>query len=70
MQEFISSQRRPKHTLVTRIIQGFETLSFRSNFDVWPLGGGATVSEDGRGKVAGVYQLKNYMFVVFPESSI
>ncbi|KAH7302617.1 hypothetical protein KP509_23G079800 [Ceratopteris richardii] len=50
-EEFLSSQKRPKHTLITRIIQGFETLAFRTNFDSWPLGG-ATVSEDGRGKVA------------------
>ncbi|KAI5075352.1 hypothetical protein GOP47_0009925 [Adiantum capillus-veneris] len=51
-EEFLSSQKRPKHTLITRVIQGFETLPFRSNFDSWPVAGGATVSEDGRGKVA------------------
>ncbi|MCO5582788.1 hypothetical protein L7F22_036687 [Adiantum nelumboides] len=51
-EEFLSSQKRPKHTLITKVIQGFETLSFRSNFDSWPVAGGATVSEDGRGKVA------------------
>lgn len=51
-EEFIISQKRPKHTLITRVIQGFETLPFRANFESWPLGGGAAVSEDGRGKVA------------------
>ena len=69
-QEFLSSQKRPKQTLLTKIMQGFETLIFRSNFDAWPLGGGATTSEEGRGKVAGAYQLTNYMLVVLPESSI
>eukprot|EP01018_Ginkgo_biloba_P033542 Gb_40777 [translate_table: standard] len=51
-EEFISTQKRPKHTHITRIIQGFETLPYRSNFDSWPLGGGNSGSEEGRGKVA------------------
>eukprot|EP00250_Pteridium_aquilinum_P015439 c22578_g1_i1 orf=686-3496(-) len=51
-EEFLLSQKRPKHTLITRVIQGFETLPFRTNFESWPLGGAAAVSEDGRGKVA------------------
>lgn len=51
-EEFIVAQKRSKHTRITRVIQGFETLPFRTNFDVWPIMGGATVSEDGRGKVA------------------
>lgn len=51
-EEFLVSQKRPKSTHITRIIQGFETLPFRSTFDEWPLGGGTAVSEDGRGKVA------------------
>lgn len=49
---YVTSQGRPKHTQITRIIEGFETLEFRSNFDKWPLNGQHPVSEEGRGKVA------------------
>ncbi|KAK7336546.1 hypothetical protein VNO77_17089 [Canavalia gladiata] len=51
-EEFIASQKRPKSTRITRIIQGYETHSFRSNFDSWPSGSAATGTEEGRGKVA------------------
>lgn len=51
-EEFISNQKRPRNTHITRVIQGFETLPFRSNFDSWSLGSGTSGSEDGRGKVA------------------
>jgi len=51
-EEFISNQNRPKHLQVTRVIEGFETLEFRSYFDKWPLNGQNNVSEEGRGKVA------------------
>jgi hypothetical protein len=54
MQEYLSGQNYPQHTLVTRVIEGFETLDFRSNFDKWPLTGQTPVSEEGRGKVAGM----------------
>ncbi|KAJ0575270.1 putative villin headpiece, villin/Gelsolin, ADF-H/Gelsolin-like domain superfamily [Helianthus annuus] len=37
-EEFITSQNRPKSTRVTRLIQGYETHSFKSNFDSWPSG--------------------------------
>ncbi|KAL3533767.1 hypothetical protein ACH5RR_007288 [Cinchona calisaya] len=50
-EEFIASQNRPKSTQVTRLIQGYETHSFKSNFDSWP-SGSAPVAEEGRGKVA------------------
>ncbi|GER25867.1 villin 2 [Striga asiatica] len=50
-QDFVASQGRPKATRITRIIQGYETHSFKSNFDSWPLGS-APVAEEGRGKVA------------------
>jgi hypothetical protein len=52
MQEYLSGQNHPQHTLVTRVIEGFETPDFRSNFDKWPLTGQTPVSEEGRGKVA------------------
>lgn len=36
-----------------RVIEGFETVMFKSKFDCWPQETNVTVSEDGRGKVAG-----------------
>nr|XP_011468035.1 PREDICTED: villin-3-like [Fragaria vesca subsp. vesca] len=51
-EEFVSHQNRPKSTRITRVIQGYETRSFKSNFDSWPLGTATSGSEEGRGKVA------------------
>ncbi|CAL0310599.1 unnamed protein product [Lupinus luteus] len=51
-EEFVVSQKRPKATRITRIIQGYETHSFKSNFDSWPSGSTNTGAEEGRGKVA------------------
>ncbi|KAK7244543.1 hypothetical protein RIF29_39367 [Crotalaria pallida] len=52
-EEFIASQKRPKSTRITRVIQGYETHAFKSNFDSWPSGSATTGgAEDGRGKVA------------------
>ncbi|KAG7017590.1 Villin-2, partial [Cucurbita argyrosperma subsp. argyrosperma] len=51
-EEFIASQNRPKATRVTRVIQGYETHSFKSNFESWPVGSATTGAEEGRGKVA------------------
>ncbi|KAJ0980956.1 hypothetical protein J5N97_009211 [Dioscorea zingiberensis] len=51
-EEFIINQNRPKMTQITQVIQGFETRSFKSNFESWPAGTGAASGEDGRGKVA------------------
>ncbi|XP_039691219.1 villin-3 isoform X3 [Medicago truncatula] len=50
-EEFVSGQNRPKSTRITRITQGYETRSFKSNFDSWPSGSASTVAEDGKGKV-------------------
>ncbi|KAI3801340.1 hypothetical protein L1987_29444 [Smallanthus sonchifolius] len=47
-----TSQNRPKSTRVTRLIQGYETHSFKSNFESWPSGSAPSVPEEGRGKVA------------------
>ena len=52
-QEFVASQNRPKTTQLTRLIQGYETRSFKTNFDSWPAGSAAPGAEEGRGKVAG-----------------
>ncbi|XP_043690540.1 villin-2-like isoform X2 [Telopea speciosissima] len=52
-EEFIASQNRPKSMRITRVIQGYETHSFKSNFESWPLGTAASGAEEGgRGKVA------------------
>uniref|UniRef100_A0A803MAC6 HP domain-containing protein n=1 Tax=Chenopodium quinoa TaxID=63459 RepID=A0A803MAC6_CHEQI len=51
-EDFITSQKRPKTTRVTRVIQGYETHSFKSHFDSWPAGSAAPSNEEGRGKVA------------------
>ena len=53
VQDFVASQKRPKATRITRVIQGYETHSFKSNFDSWPSGSAGTAAEDGRGKVSG-----------------
>ncbi|KAI3787041.1 hypothetical protein L1987_41209 [Smallanthus sonchifolius] len=50
-EEFITSQNRPKSTRVTRLIQGYETHSFKSNFESWPSGSAPSAPEEGRGKV-------------------
>ncbi|XP_022742884.1 villin-2-like isoform X2 [Durio zibethinus] len=51
-EDFIAGQNRPKTTRMTRVIQGYETNSFKSNFDSWPAGSAAPGGEEGRGKVA------------------
>ncbi|XP_075109954.1 villin-2 [Nicotiana tabacum] len=50
-EEYLTSQNRPKSTHVTRLIQGYETHSFKSSFDSWP-SGSVPAAEEGRGKVA------------------
>ncbi|GMY18854.1 villin-2 isoform X1 [Fagus crenata] len=52
VEEFVASQNRPKSTRITRLIQGYETRSFKSNFDSWPSGSATPGNEEGRGKVA------------------
>jgi gelsolin len=57
-QELVRAVERPKSRVV-RVIEGFETVMFRSKFESWPQTTNVTVSEDGRGKVAG--QQLNYL---------
>ncbi|MFS7912841.1 putative villin/Gelsolin, ADF-H/Gelsolin-like domain superfamily [Helianthus anomalus] len=45
-----ATNNRPKATLITRLIQGYETHAFRSNFDSWP--SSTAPSAENRGKVA------------------
>ncbi|VVB06037.1 unnamed protein product [Arabis nemorensis] len=51
-EDFVASENRPKATRITRVIQGYEPHSFKSNFDSWPSGSVTPVNEEGRGKVA------------------
>lgn len=55
MQELLQGHDRPKAHMI-RVIEGFETVMFRSKFDTWTLTetNAVAVSEDGRGKVAGI----------------
>lgn len=51
-EEFVKNQNRPKSTRITRVIQGYETQSFKSNFESWPTGAAVSGGDEGRGKVA------------------
>jgi len=50
-EELLQGADRSKSHII-RVIEGFETVMFRSKFDSWPQTTNVTVSEDGRGKVA------------------
>ncbi|KAJ6355459.1 hypothetical protein OIU77_005950, partial [Salix suchowensis] len=50
-EELVRAAERPK-SLIVRVIEGFETVMFKSKFESWPQTTNVTVSEDGRGKVA------------------
>ncbi|PWA91817.1 villin headpiece, Villin/Gelsolin, ADF-H/Gelsolin-like domain protein [Artemisia annua] len=50
-EEYVRSQDRRKSHII-RVIENFETVTFRSKFDSWPQSTAAAVSEEGRGKVA------------------
>ena len=51
-QEIVSTADRPRSHII-RVIEGFETVMFKSKFDSWPQTADVAVSEDGRGRVAG-----------------
>lgn len=50
-EELLRGLDRPKSHII-RMIEGFETVLFRSKFDSWPQTTDVAVTEDGRGKVA------------------
>ncbi|KAI7748731.1 hypothetical protein M8C21_015892, partial [Ambrosia artemisiifolia] len=52
-EEYLRSQDRLKSHII-RVIENFETVTFRSKFDAWPQSAEVAVSEDGRGKRQGV----------------
>ncbi|XP_074574968.1 villin-2-like [Curcuma longa] len=55
-EELIINQNRSKATRITQVIQGYETHSFKSHFESWPVGSGSGEGtpggEEARGKVA------------------
>ncbi|KAK8543297.1 hypothetical protein V6N12_015855 [Hibiscus sabdariffa] len=54
-EEFIRGSNRSNSRLI-RVIEGFETVVFRSKFESWPQTTNAVVTEDGKGKVAALLQ--------------
>ncbi|XP_074574803.1 villin-2-like [Curcuma longa] len=55
-EDLIINQNRSKATRITQVIQGYETQSFKSHFESWPVGSGSGAGTPGgdeaRGKVA------------------
>ncbi|CAN7032428.1 unnamed protein product [Brassica oleracea var. botrytis] len=54
-EEFFQSSERPKLNLVS-VMEGFETVMFRSKFDSWPATSTVAEPQQGRGKVAALLQ--------------
>ncbi len=66
MQKLLSDDNRTK-THVIKVIEGFETVMFKSKFKEWPQTPDLKLSsEDGRGKVAGYYMQSCQFTVSFP----
>lgn len=53
-------------TRITQVIQGFETHSFKSNFESGPASTVTASGEEGRGKVAGTNLLLTSIITPFP----
>ncbi|XP_010483240.1 PREDICTED: villin-5-like isoform X1 [Camelina sativa] len=53
--EFFRSSERPNSNLVS-VMEGYETVMFRSKFDSWPASSTMTEPQQGRGKVAALLQ--------------
>ena len=61
--EYITTHGRPKSTLVTRLIQGFETVAFKTNFESWP--SAAAHQAENKGKVTGNNNLLSFIVCIF-----
>ncbi|XP_057866984.2 villin-4 isoform X1 [Cryptomeria japonica] len=59
-EELIASQGRSQKAHITRVVEGFETVMFKSNFDKWPQSTDTTVSEEGRGKVVAMLKRQGF----------
>ncbi|CAI9262962.1 unnamed protein product [Lactuca saligna] len=62
-EEHLRVHERPKSNII-RMIENFETVSFRSKFDSWPPLSDVVASEDGRGKVNTMFHLDQPMYLL------
>ncbi|XP_039142174.1 villin-5-like isoform X1 [Dioscorea cayenensis subsp. rotundata] len=58
-EELIRGPSRPKAHII-RVIEGFETVMFRSKFDIWPQTAEVGISDDARGKVAALLKRQGF----------
>uniref|UniRef100_A0A0E0LE94 HP domain-containing protein n=1 Tax=Oryza punctata TaxID=4537 RepID=A0A0E0LE94_ORYPU len=58
-EELLREENRPKSHIV-RLIEGFETVIFRSKFSKWPKKADAVVSDESRGKVAALLKRQGF----------
>eukprot|EP00249_Psilotum_nudum_P017143 c26180_g2_i1 orf=638-3619(+) len=58
--DFTVKQKIPYPTQMICVIEGFEPREFKSKFASWPRCSGIPVSEDGRGKIAGLLKQKGF----------
>ncbi|URD82046.1 Villin headpiece domain [Musa troglodytarum] len=73
-EDFIIDQNRPKMTCITQVIQGYETQSFKSNFESWPVGTGTgtgtSSGDEARGKVAALLKQQGVDVKGAPKGSL
>ncbi|KAJ8509794.1 hypothetical protein OPV22_000228 [Ensete ventricosum] len=73
-EDFIIDQNRPKMTRITQVIQGYETQSFKSNFESWPVGTGTgtgnSTGDEARGKVAALLKQQGVDVKGAPKGSL
>ncbi|CAL5039770.1 unnamed protein product [Urochloa decumbens] len=60
-EELLREGNRPKSHII-RLMEGFETVVFRSKFDKWPKKADAVVSDESRGKVAALLKRQGFNF--------
>ncbi|XP_062229452.1 villin-3-like isoform X1 [Phragmites australis] len=60
-EELLHEGNRPKSHII-RLMEGFETVIFRSKFDKWPKKADAIVSDESRGKVAALLKRQGFNF--------
>nr|CAB3471060.1 unnamed protein product [Digitaria exilis] len=60
-EELLREGNRPKSHII-RLMEGFETVIFRSKFDKWPKKADAVVSDESRGKVAALLKRQGFNF--------
>ncbi|CAL4914462.1 unnamed protein product [Urochloa decumbens] len=60
VEKFVIKENRPKTTRITQVIQGYETHTFKSKFESWPVSNtaGNTSTDEGRGKVTALLKQK------------